>query len=151
MSKNVLFKVLLAAAAVCVSVLWLLSLMMKETFGFFNLNWAIAIFSGICGIAYILKGIIEKKSGVLKKVNIFFGAGLLIICLISISGAIMLPKNYILPIIAIILTAALLIGIFAVGGKSWNQGDNQNVGYKNYYQRKAEEEKKNRKEDKDEE
>ena len=54
-----------------------------------------------------------------------------------------------MPIIAIVVTVALLLGFVAVGGKKWDQGDNQNVGYKNYYQRKAEEEKKAKEDKKD--
>ena len=50
-------------------------------------------------------------------------------------------QNLVIPIIAVVVTVALLLGFVAVGGKKWDQGDNQNVGYKNYYQRKAEEEK----------
>ena len=57
-----------------------------------------------------------------------------------------IKNELVLPIIAIIVTVALLIGVIATGGKSSDTGDNQKAGYKNYYQRKAEEEKKNKEE-----
>lgn len=141
MSKNIMFKVALAVTGVAVAVLWLLSIIIPKTFGFFNLSWAIGIFSGLAGVLFILKGLLGKNGITLKKLNVFFGAGLLVVCVFAIAGAIALPTQIIFPIIAIILTAALFVGIVAVGGKKWDQGDNQNVGYKNYQQRKAEQEK----------
>lgn len=140
MSKNMIFKVLLALVAVAVAVLFLLSRVMPDYFGFFNLSWAIFIFAAACGVVFILKGIFQKNVGVIKKVNIFFGAALLIVALIALVGAIAIPQNLVLPIIIIVATVALLLSILVVGGKKWDHGDNQNVGYKNYYERKKEEE-----------
>ena len=48
----------------------------------------------------------------------------------------------ILPIISIVITVAFLITVLATGGKKWDEGDNHKAGYKNYYERKADEEKK---------
>ena len=44
------------------------------------------------------------------------------------------------PIIAIIITVGMLLCILAVGGKKWDQGDNEVAGYKDYRTRKKEEE-----------
>ena len=41
----------------------------------------------------------------------------------------------------------LVLGILITGGKKWDEGDNHKAGYKNYYQRKEEEEKAKRKEE----
>lgn len=141
MNKKILFRLGIAGAGLAVAVVWLVSVM-TESFKF-DLSLAVAIFSGVAGVSYILKGCLSKGNVVNKKFSILFGAALLIVCLISIAGAIALPGNYILPIIAIILSAAIFLGILFTGGKKWDQGDNKNVGYKNYRQRKAEEEKAN--------
>lgn len=148
MNKNILFKLGIALTAVIVAVLWLLSITVPDTFGFFNLSWAITVFAAISGVAYVLKGIFEKKAVPLKKFNILFGAILIIISIICLASAIAIPSNIILPIIAIVLTLAVFIGILAVGGRKWDSGDNKKVGYKNYYERKAEEEKRADKENK---
>ena len=60
------------------------------------------------------------------------------LCLIF---ALALPENLILPIILVVLAAMLVLGVLITGGKKWDEGDNHKAGYKNYYQRKAEEEK----------
>lgn len=139
MSKKMLFRLGLAGSALAVAVIWLVSLLV-DSFTF-DLSIAIAIFSGLAGIMYLLKGCLTKGNVVTKKFSILFGAGLLIICLFSIAGAIALPGKYVMPIIAIILTAAIFLGILFTGGKKWDQGNNKNIGYKTYHERKAEEEK----------
>ena len=73
--------------------------------------------------------------------NVILGACLLVIAAVCIAFALALPKNLVWPIIAVILAAALVIGLFATGGKKWDEGDNHKTGYKNYYERKKEEEK----------
>ena len=54
----------------------------------------------------------------------------------------------VIPIIALVAAVGLLLTILFTGGKKWDEGDNQKVGYKNYYERKAEEEKQAEKEEK---
>lgn len=141
MNKKILFSVGLALTAILVAVFWLLSELIPDTFGGFNLSWAIAIFSGICGLLFILKGLFEKKTPILKKINIFFGAGMIVVCIVALVGALTIPKNLVLPIIAIVVTVALLFGVLAVGGKKWDQADNKKAGYKTYRERKEEVEK----------
>lgn len=140
MSKNFFFRLLLALAWLAAAVLWLLSVVLPDTFGFFNLNWALVVICGTGGIAVLLRGLFAKKTGVLKKGDIFLGALLLIIAAVSFVFALALPKNYIWPIIAVIVAAAGVISVFATGGKNWDEADNQKVGYKDYRTRKAEEE-----------
>jgi hypothetical protein len=140
MSKNFLTKILIALAWVATAVLWLLSVVMPDTFGFFNLNWAVVVICGTGGLALLLRGLFSKKTGVLKKTDIYFGAFLLIIAAVSVAFAIALPKKVVWPILAIILAVAGLLSVLATGGKKWDAGDNQKVGYKDYRTRKAEEE-----------
>jgi len=47
-----------------------------------------------------------------------------------------------LPLICLIVALALFAGLFISGGKKWDLADNEKEGYKNYYERKAEEEQK---------
>lgn len=141
MNKRFLFGFTIGIAALAAAVLWLLSVLVPDTFGWFSGGWAVVIISGVAGLAFVLKGVFVKESGVLKKLNILIGAALLVVCFIQLAVEIALPKNAIAPIIMIIAVAALLLGYIVVGGKKWDSGDNQKVGYKNYYQRKAEAEK----------
>lgn len=139
MNKKFLFYVVIALALVAAAVLYLLNVL--EVITWFSLSWAVLLFSGVAGVMFILQGLIGKGNVVLKKWGIYFGAGLLVVALFALVSAIAAPTNIILPIIAIIVTVALLLGVLATGGKKWDTGDNQKVGYKNYHQRKAEEEK----------
>lgn len=43
MSKNFLFKFVLGLVVVVAAVLWLLSMLVEDTFGWFSLGWAITI------------------------------------------------------------------------------------------------------------
>lgn len=149
MSKNFLFKFVLGLVVVVAAVLWLLSMLVEDTFGWFSLGWAITMIAGVFGVMFILRGLFSSTAGPIKKLYIYFGAGLLIAALFALIGEIALPGKLVMPIIAIVVTVALLLGFVAVGGKKRDQGDNQNVGYKNYYQRKAEEEKKAEEDKKD--
>ena len=145
-SKNILTKLLLSFVILAAAVLWLLSILeaTKDTFGWFSLAWAVVMITGVSGVVLIVSGIFNKNIVTLKKMRIFFGAGLLIAALFALSWAIFMPGEIILPIIAIVFAAAVFVAIIATGGKKWDQGDNKNIGYKNYHQRKAEEEKKNK-------
>lgn len=145
MSKKFMFRFTLGLVAVVVAVMWLLSVIpgTKEAMGWFTLGWAITIIAGVFGLAFIFRGLFGKNFGPLKKLNIYFGAGFILVAVFSMIGELAIEdkQSLVIPIIAVVVTVALLLGFVAVGGKKWDQGDNQNVGYKNYYQRKAEEEK----------
>lgn len=144
-SKNFMFKLLVCGIILVAAILWLLSVTV-EAFSFFNLSWACVILAGGVGLAFILRGVFQKDLGTIKKFYIWFGAGLLIVALFALISAIAVPENIVLPIIAIILAAALMLGMVATGGKKWDEGDNQAAGYKNYHERKKEEEKNENKE-----
>lgn len=134
MSKNILFKVMIGLIFIAVAVVWLLSAMgIIEV----SLSWIIAAFAGALGIMFILKGLFAKNLGMFKKMNILFGAGLIVAGIFALVGTI-IDDNLVMPIIAIVITVAILLTVLATGGKKWDQADNQNVGYKNYYERKKE-------------
>lgn len=138
MAKTFIYRVLVILGFVVAAVFWLLSVTLPDTFGWFNLSWAITIFAGVAGVSYLLRGLFVKTEHVIKNLCIYLGAGLLVIAFLGMAAAIAAPGNIVLPVIAIIVTFALLISLVAVGGRRWDIGDNQKGGHKTYYQRKAE-------------
>ena len=148
MSKNFLSKLLVGLIILAAPVLWLLSLVIPETFGWFNLSYAVAMVSAGIGLLLIIRGVFKKDNALFKKANIWLGVVLLVVTLLSIASAIALPKNWIVPIICVLAALAVVLGIIGTGGKKWDTAENEKVGYKNYHQRKAEEEKQKEKEEK---
>ncbi|MCL2797795.1 MAG: hypothetical protein FWD58_07050 [Firmicutes bacterium] len=152
MSKTFLFKLLLGLSILAAAVLWLLSVIpasqaMLEEAGIKNGDigsWAALFVSGGWAVAFILLGIFSKdKTNILKKWYVYFGVALGVVAVVMLIN-IFAWEVPMLPVIAVAVALALLLGMIVVGGKKWDQGDNQNAGYKNYHQRKAEEEKKNK-------
>ncbi len=140
MSKKFLFGFVVCLLIVVIAVLWLLSAVGVAGMEWFTLGWAATIAAGVLGLAFIGRGLFGKSAGPLKKLWIFFGAGFLVVAVITLACEIALPGEIVMPIIAVVLAVALLVGFVAVGGKKWDTGDNQKAGYKTYRQRKAEEE-----------
>ncbi len=138
MSKNFLHRFLLSTVAVLVAVFWILSITVPDTFGFFSLTWAIAIFAGLAGILYVIKGLLSSNIVTLKKLDVIIGCVLIAISIVSIIYATGNNKDLVLPIILLVVTVCLMLSTVVAGGKKWDQGDNENVGYKNYHERKAE-------------
>ena len=151
MSKNILIKLLVALAFLAAAVFFFLSVLDVEPFTEFSASWAGVIFAGVSGLALLFSGIGTKNSTQLKKMKIFFSAALLVVALVCLIFALALPENWILPLILILAGVMLVLGVLITGGKKWDTGDNQKVGYKNYYQRKAEEEKNKKNDDQSEE
>ena len=141
MSKKILPRLIVGLSFLAAAVLFLLSELMPDQFGGFNLAWAGLIFSGASGLALLLSALFTKNSVALKKLQILLSAILLIVAVLCLVSALALPKNLVLPIILVVAAALLVLSILFTGGKKWDEGDNHKVGYKNYYQRKAEEEK----------
>lgn len=140
-SKNFIYKFLIGLIILAATILWLVSVINPDLFGDFAFSYIVAGLIGGIGLVVLLVGIFSKTIGTIKKTYIWIGASLLVIALLALVSALAIPKNWILPIIAIIAAVALLLSIVVTGGKKWDQGNNQNIGYKNYYQRKEEEEK----------
>ncbi len=142
------FKLFLGLSVLAAAVVWLITVISPDTFGDINVaSWAVLIVSACWGIAFIINGLVKNDVGISKKFTIMLGAGFLVIALFMVVNIFAFDDAVILPIIAIIISVAMILCMLAVGGKKWDQGDNENAGYKNYYQRKAEEEAKNKKED----
>ena len=147
MSKNLLFKVLVTLCFVAAAVLWILS---AADIIAINMSWAIAVFAFVLGALFIGKGLFSRNVGTFKKLNILFGAVFVVAGVLALVGT-FIEESLVLPIIALIVTLAVLLCILATGGRKWDQGDNDNAGYKNYWQRKKEkEEQEKNRDDKDE-
>lgn len=143
MDKKFFSRMLMPLALMAVLVLWLLKEIPATAgnFAWYSLAWGVTIFFGVTGIKYLLDGIFMRSKGVIaRRLTILAGAGILVLTLICLTSAIAIPNNLIAPIIAIIFATAIVIGLMVTGARKWDAGDNQSVGYKNYHQRKAEEE-----------
>ena len=141
MSKKLFVRLLVALSFLAAAVFFFLSVLEVEPFTEFSASWAGVIFAGVSGLALLFNAIGTKNSTQLKKMQIFLSAGLLVVALVCLISALALPKNWVLPLILILLGVMLVLSLLITGGKKWDEGDNHKVGYKNYYQRKAEEEK----------
>ncbi|MCM1404313.1 MAG: hypothetical protein NC133_02310 [Prevotella sp.] len=151
MDKRWFSRLLLPLAVLVVAVFWLLKVIPATTdvFDWYTLSWAATILLGVAGLKFLLDGIFMHSKGVIaRRLTIIAGAVILVLALICLTSAIAIPDNLVAPIIAIILAAALVLGILVTGARQWDAGDNQRVGYKNYYQRKAEEDKAEKKDHK---
>ena len=141
MSKKLLPKLLIGLVFLAVAVIWLLSALEIAPFNTMNWSWILAVAAFSLALIFILAGVFSKSVGMVKKLYVFLGAGLVVAGIFALVGT-FIDANHVLPIIAVVLISAILLSVLVVGGKKWDEGDNHSVGYKNYYQRKAEEEKK---------
>ena len=147
MSKKLFVRLLVALSFLAAAGFFFLSVLEIEPFTEFSASWAGVIFAGVSGLALLFGAIGTKNSTQLKKMQIFLSAGLLVVALVCLIFALALPEDWILPLIFILLGVMLVLSVLITGGKKWDEGDNHKVGYKNYYQRKAEEEKNKKDED----
>ena len=147
MSKKLFVRLLVALSFLAAAVFFFLSVLEIEPFTEFSASWAGVIFAGVSGLALLFGAIGTKNSTQLKKMQIFLRAGLLVVALVCLIFALALPEDWIIPLIFILLGVMLVLSVLITGGKKWDEGDNHKVGYKNYYQRKAEEEKNKKDED----
>jgi len=148
MDKKILSRIFLPFVLVMLAALWLAEVLVAKYYpdnnilAWYSLSWATTIFLAAAGVKFLLDGIFMSSRGVIaRRMTIISGAVVLVMALICLTSAIAIPNNIIAPIIAIIITAGLFVAILVTGGRKWDAGDNQTVGYKNYRQRKAEEEK----------
>ena len=144
MDKRFFSRILIILGVVAVLVLWLLKEIpaTAEMFSWYSVAWGATILSGVVGLKFLLDGIFMGSNGVIsRKFLILLGAVCLIGAFLCLTSAIVIPNNLIMPIIAVALAGAIFLGIMVTGARKWDGADNQRVGYKNYHQRKAEEEK----------
>ena len=149
MSRNLIYKVLGTLVVLCAAIFWLLSITMPETFGGFSLAWAGVLLCGGLGVIMLLQGLFQKNNVSIKKFKVWIGVGLIIGAILCLVSALAIPDSLVRPIIAIVLAAGLMIAVFASGGEKWDEGDNHKLGYKDYHERKKEEEKQQEKENKE--
>ena len=141
MSKSFLFKLVVGLCFLAVAVIWLLSALGVIAI---NMAWVLAIVAFALGGTFIIAGFVSKSLTYVKKFYILFGAGLIVAGVLSLIATFVEGDvgRLVLPIIAVALIAGILLGVIATGGKKWDQADNENVGYKNYWERKKEQEEK---------
>jgi len=144
MDKRIFSRILIILGVISVLTLWLLKELpvTANMFSWYSLAWAATIFSGVVGAKFLLDGIFMGSKGVIsRKFLILLGTVCLVFAFICLTSAIVIPENLVMPIIAIAIAVAIFLGILVTGARKWDGADNQNIGYKNYHQRKAEEEK----------
>lgn len=141
MNKSFVYKLIIGIVGVCSAVMWLIGAITGGVLGFFTLGWAIAVFSGITGLVFVIRAFLDKTNVQLKRFYVYFGCALIGVCVFAVIGELFVVQDkLIMPIIAVVITVALLLGFLAIGGKKWDEGDNQKPEYKTYRERKAEEE-----------
>lgn len=149
MDKRIISRILMPLFVIAVLVLWLLREIpaTADMFAWYSLSWGVTIFLGLAGVKYLLDAIFMRSKGVFaRKFTFLISAMFFVLGLICLTSAITIPQNLIAPIVALILAGAILLGVLFTGARKWDAGDNQAVGYKNYHQRKAEQERQEKKE-----
>jgi peptidoglycan/LPS O-acetylase OafA/YrhL len=139
MKKFASYKIILAFVAVVVAALWVTATITK-TMEWFTFGVACAILSGAAAVTFFFRAFIGENV-VIKKSLLLVSGAFAVICTITIINEFAFNKNYIIPIIALIGALCLFFGYVLTGGRRWDTGENQKVGYKTYRERKAEEEK----------
>ncbi len=148
MGRNFIYKIAGAFIIIIAALFWVLSIALPENFGQFSLAWAGVVICFGIGIIFLVNGCIQQNITTIKKLKIWFGVGLLIAGLLCLVSALAIPENLVIPIIALVVACGFMVTILATGGQKWDEGDNHKIGYKNYFERKKEEQKKQDIEDK---
>lgn len=94
MSKKFLFNAIGALVLVLAAVMYLLSVVIPENFGFFNLAWAGLILCAGWGVLLLIQGIFTRNSPVVKKFYIIGGVVLLIAGVVCAVYAALMPEEY---------------------------------------------------------
>ncbi len=137
MQKRHLFTIINLSALVFATLLWVIDVAAPTAMPGFNFAWAAFIATTIWGVSFIVRIFFEKQV-VLKKSWAILAGMFFLMAAGSLIGALALPSKLILPILCFTAAVSVLLGSLIVGGKKWDQGDNEKPGYKNYYERKAE-------------
>ncbi len=149
MGRNLWYKLAGALIVVIAVVFWILSETIPESFGKFSLAWAGVMICGGIGLVFILQGCLQEDVTMAKKLKIWLGVVLIACAILCLISAITIPNSLILPIISLVIALGLVITILATHGAKWDEGDNHKKGYKNYFERKEEEDKEKEIEKKD--
>ena len=144
MAKGFFGKLIFLLTALACVVFFILSIVMKENVQF-EWTWCVAALCGVAGLCFIGKAI-RQPDVTSKRADMFVAIMFLVGCVIALILA-FIPEFDSwgkIAIVAGVVVVGLILSLFITGGKKWDEGDNKKVGYKNYYERKAEEEKKNK-------
>ncbi len=138
MKKRHLFTIINLSALVFALLLWVISLASADALPGFDFAWAAFIATAVWAVSFTVRVFFEKDVMLKKSWTIL--AGVFYLAAVgSLIGALALEGKLVLPILCLTAAAAALIGSLVLGGKKWDEGDNQKPGYKNYYERKEEE------------
>ncbi len=138
MQKRYLFTIINVSALVFAALLWVISVASPDLMPGLGFAWCVFIATAIWGVSFTVRIFFEKQT-VLKKSWAILAGAFYVAAAGALIGALALEGKLILPILCLTAAIALLVGSVALGGKKWDEGDNEKPGYKNYYQRKEEE------------
>jgi hypothetical protein len=82
----------------------------------------------------------KKLDVLMRKSKVLLAVSFWIVGAIALVFAISLLATFIPALICLVIAVAIVSSVLVTGGEKWDKGDNQKPGYKNYYERKAEEE-----------
>lgn len=140
MSRRFLPKLLVLLAALAAIAFWIITLVKPDLFNF-QTSYVIAGLVAVVGLYFLIRAIQEKDT-ISKRANMLFCIPCLVGAVaIVVAATIGLEDKIALPILLGALVVGFILSLCVTGGKKWDEGDNHKVGYKNYYERKAEEEK----------
>lgn len=140
MKKSMIFSLINAFAFFVCAILWVLSLVLPAEFKWFNLGYGIALVCAVIGITFVF-GASKRLDLMDRKAKITLAVIFWVIAVIALAFAIALPVSFVPALVCLVIAIGVVIGVFVTGGEKWDKGDNQQEGYKNYYERKAEQEK----------
>ena len=131
------------------AVLYMLSVLdaTRENFSGFNLSFAVFLATVIPAIIFLARGCFEKSILQFRQLFVIIGVSFLIVSILALIGGIALPTSNIIPILAVVLALGIFTMVVAKGNRRWDTGHNQEPNYKNYNERKAEENSQNAKVD----
>ncbi len=137
MKKRHIFTIINLAALVFALMLWVIALAAPDLMPGFGFAWAAFVATIIWAVSFTVRIFFEEEV-VLKKSWSILATVFYVTATGCIVGALALPGKLVLPILCLAAAIALLVGSLVLGGKKWDEGDNQKPGYKNYYERKEE-------------
>jgi len=134
MNKKLVFRLGITLTLLVAAVMWLLSAIpaTAETFtvgaGTIG-HWIGFVVTLGIGIAFALRGFMDKSNGppILKRLWIIFGIALVAVAVIIIIEIFVWFEDGVpvMPIVAVGLGVALFLSLIVVGGRKWDQADNE--------------------------
>ena len=144
MKKGLGFKLLILFTLAAIVVFWILALAMPESSfaKYWQPAYITAALTGVVGVIFLVSAF-RGKHVIAKKLNITLACCFFVACALSLGlGVAKLDNKFTLPIVAAVVVGCLILSLLSTGGKKWDTCDNEKVGYKNYRERKEEENRK---------